>query len=109
MLSLRLEVSILKSIAEQMNYVSYGRIVVGIQNNNQKILNYIYIKFEFFKLIPPTSPNPHTQPSPRPEKVEDISQVEVDFIEVVFRKQFLQRGNMWRTKKALFGRFTLFI
>eukprot|EP01041_Mallomonas_annulata_P004950 gene4950-9893_t len=28
----------------------------------------------------------------------------VDFVELAFRKQFLQRGNMWRFKKAMFGR-----
>jgi len=31
-------------------------------------------------------------------------EVEVDFIELAFRKQFLQRGHMWRFKKALLGR-----
>ena len=62
----RLEISILKSIAEQMNLVPYGRVTV--------------------------------------EKVENVNEVEVDFVEFVFRRQFLQRGNMWRTKSAMFER-----
>lgn len=29
---------------------------------------------------------------------------EVDFVELTFKRQFLQRGNMWRFKKSMFGR-----
>ena len=31
-------------------------------------------------------------------------EVEMNFVELVFRKQFLQRGNMWRFKKSMVGR-----
>lgn len=37
------------------------------------------------------------------EKVEP-SEVELNFVELGFRKQFLQRGNMWRFKKDMIGR-----
>ena len=62
----RLEISIMKAVADQMNLVPYGRVVV--------------------------------------EKVSDPKTLDVDFIELVFRRQFLQRGNMWRAKMAMFGR-----
>jgi DEP domain-containing protein 5 len=62
----RLEISILKTVADQMNFVPYGRVVV--------------------------------------ERVPDPKTVEVDFVELTFRRQFLQRGNMWRAKMATFGR-----
>ena len=29
---------------------------------------------------------------------------EVDFVELTFKRQFLQRGNMWRFRKSMFGR-----
>jgi len=34
---------------------------------------------------------------------------EVDFVELTFKRQFLQRGNMWRFKKSMFGRPGTFI
>jgi hypothetical protein len=37
------------------------------------------------------------------EKV-DPRQYEVDFVELTFKKQFLQRGNMWKFKKSMYGR-----
>jgi len=36
------------------------------------------------------------------EKI-DIEEAKVDFVELAFRRQFLQRGNMWRFKQATFG------
>ena len=36
------------------------------------------------------------------EKI-DIEDAKVDFVELAFRRQFLQRGNMWRFKQATFG------
>ena len=34
----------------------------------------------------------------------DAEDARVDFVELAFRRQFLQRGNMWRFKRAMFGR-----
>lgn len=34
---------------------------------------------------------------------------EVDFVELTFKRQFLQRGNMWRFRKSMFGRSGIFI
>jgi hypothetical protein len=38
--------------------------------------------------------------------VEKISeeQASISFVEFVFKRQYLQRGNMWRFKKAMFGK-----
>ena len=33
-----------------------------------------------------------------------LHEVEIDFVELAFRKQFLQRGNMWRFKKSMVSR-----
>ena len=38
------------------------------------------------------------------EKVIDVSLVSVDFVELAFRKQFLQRGNLWRYKQCMIGK-----
>lgn len=38
------------------------------------------------------------------EEVPSVRDVEVDFVEVAFRRQYLQRGNMWRFKRSLVGR-----
>ena len=38
------------------------------------------------------------------EKICDEKTVWLDFVEVAFKKQYLQRGNMWRCRKMLFGR-----
>jgi hypothetical protein len=38
------------------------------------------------------------------EEVVSLKDVEVDFVEVAFRRQYLQRGNMWRFKRSLVGR-----
>ena len=37
------------------------------------------------------------------EKVNP-SQYEVDYVELTFKKQFIQRGNMWKFKKLMYGR-----
>ncbi|CAM9485007.1 unnamed protein product, partial [Ectocarpus fasciculatus] len=36
-------------------------------------------------------------------EVVDLSEVELDFVEVTFKKQYIQRGNMWRYTHALAG------
>lgn len=36
-------------------------------------------------------------------EVVDVNDVELDFVEVTFKKQYLQRGNMWRYKRSLTG------
>jgi hypothetical protein len=38
--------------------------------------------------------------------VDKISEEEssISFVELVFKRQYLQRGNMWRFKKAMFGK-----
>ncbi len=34
----------------------------------------------------------------------NIENASIDFVELAFKRQFLQRGNMWRFKRAMFGR-----
>ena len=34
----------------------------------------------------------------------NIESASIDFVELAFKRQFLQRGNMWRFKRAMFGR-----
>lgn len=38
------------------------------------------------------------------EKIQNPHLYQVDFVELTFKKQFLQRGNMWRFKKSMSGR-----
>jgi DEP domain-containing protein 5 len=38
------------------------------------------------------------------ERVADVGAVAIDYIELSFRKQFLQRGNLWRFKEAMIGK-----
>ena len=62
----RVEVSVLKAVAETVQLKPYQRVQV------QKILN--------------------------------VADFAIDYVELSFRKQFLQRGNLWRYKEALIGR-----
>jgi hypothetical protein len=61
----RVEISILKSVAESVNLVHFAKVFVA------------------------------------PISEEDAS---LDFVELSFKKQYLQRGNMFRFKNALLGR-----
>ncbi len=38
------------------------------------------------------------------ERIQNSYTCQVDFVELTFKKQFLQRGNMWRFKKSMTGR-----
>ena len=38
------------------------------------------------------------------EKVYDIKNIEIHSVDIAFRKQFLQRGNLWRYKQYMIGR-----
>lgn len=38
------------------------------------------------------------------EKVYDIKDIEIHSVDIAFRKQFLQRGNLWRYKQCMIGR-----
>ena len=38
------------------------------------------------------------------EKVNNLNDIAIDNVEMVFRKQFLQRGNLWRYKQEMIGR-----
>jgi len=38
------------------------------------------------------------------ERVGSLSAIAVDYVELSFRKQFLQRGNLWRFKESMIGR-----
>ena len=62
----RLEVSLLKQIAESLNIKPYSRVVVA--------------------------------------KIHNILAYQIDFVELTFKKQFFQRGNMWKFKKSMCGR-----
>ena len=35
------------------------------------------------------------------EKIQNPSLYQVDFVELTFKKQFFQRGNMWKFKKSM--------
>ena len=38
------------------------------------------------------------------DKINNIAQYTIDFVELTFKKQFLQRGNMWKFKQTMYKR-----